>query len=66
MLIGPEFEFHLFDNVSYMVEPQRMAFTVDTRQAAWNSGRESADNKGFLDPEAADTISQHLRIQPIL
>ena len=50
MLIGPEFEFHLFDNVSYMVEPQRMAFTVDTRQAAWNSGRESADNKGFLVP----------------
>ena len=37
----------LFDNVSYMVEPQRMKLFVDTRQAAWNSGRESADNKGF-------------------
>ncbi len=35
MLIGPEFEFHLFDNVSYMVEPQRSKLLVDTRQAAW-------------------------------
>lgn len=47
MLIGPEFEFYLFDNVSYMVEPQKTAFTVDTRQAAWNSGKESPANAGY-------------------
>ncbi|MDO4272604.1 MAG: type I glutamate--ammonia ligase [Eubacteriales bacterium] len=51
MLIGPEFEFHLFDNVSYSVEPQRAGFTVDTRQASWNSGKESPDNKGFQVPK---------------
>lgn len=50
MLIGPEFEFHLFDNVSYMVEPQKTSFTVDTRQAAWNTGKESPDNAGFQVP----------------
>lgn len=51
MLIGPEFEFHLLDNVSYMVEPYRTAFTVDTRQAAWNSGKEGPDNAGFQVPK---------------
>ncbi len=47
MLIGPEFEFHLLDNVSYMVSPQKSAYTLDTKQAAWNSGKESWDNGGF-------------------
>lgn len=50
MLIGPEFEFHLFDNVSYMVEQHKTAFTVDTRQAVWNSGKESPENAGFQVP----------------
>lgn len=50
MLIGPEFEFHLFDNVSYGVTPQHSSFTVDTRQASWNSIKESPDNKGFQVP----------------
>lgn len=51
MLIGPEFEFHLFDNVSYMAEPQKAGFTVDTRQAAWNSGKEGPGNTGFQVPK---------------
>lgn len=51
MLIGPEFEFHLFDNVSYMAEPQKTGFTLDTRQASWNSGKESPDNTGFQVPK---------------
>lgn len=50
MLIGPEFEFHLLDRVSYTVTPQRTAFTLDTRQASWNSGKESPDNAGFQVP----------------
>ncbi len=50
MLIGPEFEFHLFDNVSYTVTPQRNSFTVDTRQAEWNSGNEGPQNAGFQVP----------------
>lgn len=50
MLIGPEFEFHLLDNVSYQVAPNRTGFTLDTRQSVWNSGKESPDNKGFQVP----------------
>jgi len=50
MLIGPEFEFHLFDRVSYTVTPQRNAFAIDTRQAMWNSGNETAENAGFQVP----------------
>ncbi len=52
MLIGPEFEFHLFDNVSYMTEPQKTSFTVDTKQAAWNSGTESSENAGYQVPKS--------------
>ena len=51
MLIGPEFEFHLFDNVSYMAEPYKTSFTVDTRQASWNSGKEGPDNAGYQVPK---------------
>ena len=50
MLIGPEFEFHLFDNVSYTVSPQKTSFTIDTAQASWNSGKESPYNNGFQVP----------------
>lgn len=50
MLIGPEFEFHLFDNVSYMTTPRKTAFTIDTRQASWNSGNEVRENAGYQVP----------------
>lgn len=50
MLIGPEFEFHLLDNVSYTVTPQRTAYTLDTRQASWNSAKECPENAGYQVP----------------
>ena len=34
MIIGPEFEFHLFDDVSYSMKPDQVSFAVDTRQAS--------------------------------
>lgn len=49
MVIGPEFEFHVFDRVSYEVTPQRMAFSVDTRQAEWRSG-DAGENNGYQVP----------------
>lgn len=52
MLIGPEFEFHLFDNVSYMTDPQKTSFTIDTRQASWNSGKEVSGNTGYQVPKS--------------
>ena len=37
MLILPEFEFYLFDNVSWEVQPHSIGASVDANQAHWNS-----------------------------
>ncbi len=37
MLILPEFEFYLFDNVGWEVKPNSVAFKVDAEQSYWNS-----------------------------
>ena len=37
MLILPEFEFYLFDNVGWEVSPKNISATVDARQSYWNS-----------------------------
>ena len=38
MLILPEFEFYLFDNVGWDVKPNSIAMCLDASQAHWNSG----------------------------
>lgn len=43
MIIGPEFEFHLFDTVSYDVQHHKSMLAVDTTQARWNSASEWGD-----------------------
>ncbi|MBQ8662649.1 MAG: type I glutamate--ammonia ligase [Eubacterium sp.] len=40
MLILPEFEFHMFDEVGWSVKPEQIGMYVDAEQAYWNS----ADN----------------------
>ena len=35
---GPEFEFYVFDHVSYEVKPQGSSYSIDTEQAEWNGG----------------------------
>jgi len=40
MLILPEFEFHMFDNVGWSVQPNAIGMTVDATQAYWNSASE--------------------------
>lgn len=47
MIIGPEFEFHLFDHVCYEVSPQRTSFAIDTKQAEWNTKLDNGQNSGF-------------------
>ena len=37
MLILPEFEFHLFDNVGWSVQPNAIGMNIDVEQAYWNS-----------------------------
>lgn len=48
MKTGPEFEFYVFDHVSYEVASNRTGFHIDARQAQWNSG--SGNNLGFSVP----------------
>lgn len=38
MTLGPEFEFYLFDRVSFETKPNHAHYSVDTEQAEWNSG----------------------------
>ncbi len=40
MLILPEFEFYLFDNVGWEVQPYSIGMNLDADQAYWNSGIE--------------------------
>ena len=52
MLILPEFEFHIFDNVNWSVKPEHIGVAVDAEQAYWNSdsqgqGQVVAHQKGY-------------------
>ena len=38
MIIGPEFEFHIFDDVRFESTPERVACEIDTAEAVWNTG----------------------------
>ena len=40
MRIGPEYEFHVFDHVSYSVSGHSSKFKIDASQAEWNTGLE--------------------------
>ncbi|MCL2152969.1 MAG: type I glutamate--ammonia ligase [Oscillospiraceae bacterium] len=46
MRIGPEFEFHVFDHISYSVTPNSSKFNIDVEQAQWNTGNEG-HNLGY-------------------
>ena len=45
MMILPEFEFYLFDQVGWDVSPNGVGFSVDTAQSYWNS---AVDGKGVV------------------
>lgn len=68
MVIGPEFEFHVFDHVSYDLRPQHTAFTVDCQEADWNSALDDGFNLGYQVPhkggyhiDAPQDITYNLR-----
>ncbi len=48
MLILPEFEFYLFDDVNWSVQPYSIGMTLDAKQAHWNSG---SDGMGHIVPK---------------
>ena len=37
MVVGPEFEFYLFDNVKFENRPNKASFEVDAAEAEWNT-----------------------------
>lgn len=50
MVIGPEFEFYLFDTARFEVSPRQCGYQIDTRQAAWNMSLDSRGNNGYEVP----------------
>ncbi|MBR2969056.1 MAG: type I glutamate--ammonia ligase [Clostridia bacterium] len=48
MLILPEFEFYMFDQVGWEVAPNSIGFAVDVEQSYWNS---STEGKGCVIPK---------------
>ena len=44
MVIGPEYEFYIFDEVSYSTDSQRSGYQIHTRQAHWASDSEDSNN----------------------
>lgn len=50
MRLGPEFEFYVFDHVSYTVKPNEAKYRVDSKQAEWNTGDEGY-NLGYKMPK---------------
>ncbi len=53
MRIGPEFEFHVFDHISYEVKPNSTGFKIDAEQAEWNSSEQEFQNLGYKIPNKA-------------
>jgi len=47
--IGPEFEFYVFDHVSYSIRSHSSSFKIDADQAEWNTSSKSA-NLGYKIP----------------
>lgn len=50
MRIGPEYEFYVFDHVSYEALPNKTGFRIDAEQAIWNSGNNEYQNLGYKIP----------------
>lgn len=46
-LLGPEFEFYILDHISYRNEVNHLEVFMDSRQAAWNTGKKDAPNLGY-------------------
>ncbi len=44
MVIGPEYEFYLFDHVKYEVNAEKTSFRIHTKQAAWQAGSDRNNN----------------------
>lgn len=69
MVIGPEYEFYVFDGVQYSNEPENTGYNIDCVQAEWNSadinnnrGYQIAHHKGYHNSLPMD-VTNDLRSQ---
>nr|MBN2276937.1 type I glutamate--ammonia ligase [candidate division Zixibacteria bacterium] len=46
-ILGPEFEFYLFDYVKFNQGPDEGYYYIDSEEAEWNTGREGEKNLGY-------------------
>lgn len=46
-IIGPEFEFYLFDQIAYESKPNHQEVTIDSVQAEWNTNDLYQENLGY-------------------
>ena len=46
MIIGPEYEFYVFDGVQYSVDPENSGYKIDACQAEWNTNS-PCNNNGY-------------------
>ncbi len=63
MIVGPEYEFYVFDEVNYENRPESTGFSVDSRQAEWsvdNNGYQTAHKAGYHSDIPLD-VNQDLR-----
>ena len=49
-LLGPEFEFYVFDEARFSNKPQSSGFTVDGEEAFWNTGDPDYGGSGYQTP----------------
>lgn len=50
MRTGPEFEFYVFNHISYETSPQSSGYRIDARQAVWNAKADDEPNQGYKVP----------------
>jgi len=46
-IIGPEFEFYVFDKIAYESRPNHQEVTIDSVQAEWNTNEQYETNLGY-------------------
>ncbi|MBR3680282.1 MAG: type I glutamate--ammonia ligase [Oscillospiraceae bacterium] len=50
MIIGPEFEFHIFDGVGYTTQPDCIGVQLSSKESAWCSSEIGDNNGGYVTP----------------
>lgn len=47
MIIGPEYEFHVLDGMSYQMRPDAVGYQLASRESVWSAEKPAESNQGF-------------------